>query len=119
MNTDGWFNYIERADLEVGAIYRLKARNLICGVWDGRVFIGIREKFDNRYLDTCEVPFETAFPLVRLGAVPEGIEVKAREPYGDGVITYQKLFDYLEPIDDNEVDRWGEDFDRWVKGEVW
>ncbi|AEJ94913.1 hypothetical protein SEA_TYKE_54 [Mycobacterium phage Tyke] len=44
--------YIPRDDLVVGAVYELRSRNLVAGVWTGRGFIGIREKFGEEYLFT-------------------------------------------------------------------
>ena len=63
--------------LTVGRVYRLQARNLIYGVWNGKDFLGIREKFGRRFLDGCEVPYATAFPLEDTGIdVPPQIPLK-------------------------------------------
>jgi hypothetical protein len=37
--------------LEVRRVYRLRARNLMFGVWTGKAFLGIREKFWRLRLD--------------------------------------------------------------------
>lgn len=64
-----------------GHVYELHSRNLIRGVFDGETgFIGIRTKFDSRYLFTeyhheIGPPHGTAAPLAHLGALPEGIGV--------------------------------------------
>lgn len=68
---------LDENDLEVGGIYRLKARNMICGVWNGLTFIGIREKFGQRFLDESEVPYSTAFPLEKLGMVSANVRLRA------------------------------------------
>lgn len=59
-----------------GHLYRLRARNILYGVFNGHAeFVGIREKFDHRYLDK-EVHFEasrhfgTATPLKEIGPCP-------------------------------------------------
>jgi hypothetical protein len=68
-------------------VYRLRSRNLSVGVFDedSNGFIGIREKFGSRYLDTehhrdTGPPHGTATPYEELGAVPKGIEVREDEP---------------------------------------
>lgn len=45
---------IPEAELVHGRVYRIKSRNLIVGVWNAAThgFIGIRMKFDSRYLFT-------------------------------------------------------------------
>jgi hypothetical protein len=37
-------------ELEIGKCYVLGARNLEIGIWDGRDFHGIREKFGDKYM---------------------------------------------------------------------
>lgn len=82
-------NAIPLSECLKGRVYRLHSRNLELGVFDGETgFIGIRTKFDSRYLfseyhyDTGP-PHGTASPLEDLGAVPEGIELKEYEPSTD------------------------------------
>jgi hypothetical protein len=66
-----------------GHLYRISSRNLALGVfraWD-RGFIGIREKFGNRFLSTeyhCDVgpPLGTVHPLEDLGPVPNFLELR-------------------------------------------
>jgi len=61
------------SELKKGHIYKISSRNLRYGVWDGVYgFIGIREKFNNRYLD-LEIHWDlsdchgTARPMEDLG----------------------------------------------------
>lgn len=68
------------ADCVHGHVYRLHCRNLALGAWDSakREFIGIRTKFDRRFLDAeehwdCGPPHGTACPVEDLGALPDGI----------------------------------------------
>lgn len=58
-----------------GHLYRLCSRNLSMGVFIGRGFIGIRQKFGARFLDTeyhdeIGAPHGTAHPVVDLGWCP-------------------------------------------------
>lgn len=70
--------------LERGRVYELQARNFSTGVWNGEGFIGIRTKFDNRYLFTeyhCGrgAPYGTVYPIRATDAVvPDGIELVER-----------------------------------------
>jgi hypothetical protein len=64
-------------NLEVGKVYRLRSRNLLVGVFTGDRFIGIREKFGDRYLD-AEYPYDnggTATAKEELGSI-ENIPLK-------------------------------------------
>lgn len=71
-------------DCTRGTIYRLRSRNLAGGVFNGRDgFIGIREKFGDRYLFTeyhwdTGAPYGTAVPYEAVGSVPDGVEVVER-----------------------------------------
>jgi hypothetical protein len=78
-------NFIPLKDCVKGRVYRLHARNLHIGVFDGRDgFIGIRTKFDDRFLDTeysgeRGAYFATALAVEDLGVdVPPGVPVAAR-----------------------------------------
>lgn len=62
---------IEIENLQLGAVYELRARNLRYGVWNGTTFVGIREKFGSRFLDECEVPGATAFAQEEVGRIPD------------------------------------------------
>lgn len=63
-------------DCKPGYLYRLRARNILYGVYNGKQsFIGIRDKFNNQYLD-AELHYEasrhfgTATPLEELVQCP-------------------------------------------------
>lgn len=64
---------IPKDQLVRGAVYELKSRNLIAGVWNGENgFIGIREKFGEEYLFTEYLyelgpPYGTAHPIKLIG----------------------------------------------------
>jgi hypothetical protein len=61
--------YLSAEELETGGVYRLRSRNLDFGVFDGqRGFIGIREKFGSRYLDT-EYNLHTARAVEQVGTI--------------------------------------------------
>ena len=63
-----------------GHVYRMHSRNLDPGVFDGdRGFVGVREKFNSRYLFTefhwdTGPPHGTVKPLEDLGPLPEDME---------------------------------------------
>ncbi|MGH2749812.1 MAG: hypothetical protein ACRDK3_02890 [Actinomycetota bacterium] len=68
-------------------LYRLMSRNLSIGVFDAsnNGFIGIREKFGSRYLDTeyhrdTGAPHGTASPYEDLGSIPDEIQIREDEP---------------------------------------
>ena len=71
---------------EKGVVYRLHSRNLAAGVYDGEGgFIGIREKFDSRYLFTeihyeASESFGTARPLEKIGDLRGKALIKERWP---------------------------------------
>jgi len=135
--------------LEEGGIYRITARNFFVGAWNGtNGFIGIRQKFSDRYLFTeyhhdYSPHVGTARPWEKVGQVPEGVELIERTPtecsdcgrpahferddpgsprghwfHADGspvceggavTLTYQPLFDVLEPYRKAEDERWIEE----------
>ena len=71
-------SYIAIPDLIVGHVYRLRCRNLTLGAYDGKTFVGIREKFGRRYLDSEDhydtgAPYGTVFPVEDMGPLPEGV----------------------------------------------
>lgn len=75
-------SYIHIPDLVVGHVYRLQCRNLTIGAYDGKTFVGIREKFGRRYLDSEDhwdtgEPHGTAYPIEDLGALPDGVSPQA------------------------------------------
>lgn len=68
-------------EMIVRGIYRLRSRNLRAGVWDGHVFIGLREKFGELRLDSeqpnTEGALGTVFAAERLDlTMAEGIELR-------------------------------------------
>ena len=79
-------SYLPMEEMERGGIYRIIARNFFVGVWDGESgFIGIREKFGDRYLFTeyhrdYSDRIGTARPVEKVGQVPEGVQLVERLP---------------------------------------
>ena len=74
-------SYIPIPDLVVGHVYRLRCRNLTFGAYDGKQFVGIREKFGRLYLDSEDhwdtgEPYGTAYPIEDMGPLPEGMSPK-------------------------------------------
>ena len=95
--------------VEKGKVYRLRSRNLVVGVLDGKDgYIGDREKFGARFLATeydwdTGPPHGTATPLASIGVVPEGIPIVERLP-GDDCLSCHGVacccyVEYAEPID--------------------
>lgn len=88
---------VDMIDLVDGAVYQIRSRNLVAGIWQERSksFLGIREKFGHRYLFAeyhfnVGAPFGTALEERRLNAsVPEGMEIDERN---------EALREWLEPI---------------------
>jgi hypothetical protein len=76
-------NTLPEDQLEGRQVYRIKCRNLSVGVWvpEARGFIGIREKFGDKYLFTeyhyeTGAPYGTAHALAKLDLViPEDVEL--------------------------------------------
>lgn len=73
-------DYIALDDCVVGAVYRLRSRNLLVGVWNGKGFVGIREKFGDEYLFTeyhydSGPPFGTVRPDEDLGMTLESMSL--------------------------------------------
>lgn len=74
-------SYIAMTNCVVGHLYRLRSRNLVIGVYDGRGFIGIREKFGHKFLFMeyhwdQGAPYGTVHPIEDVGVLPEGIPVR-------------------------------------------
>ncbi len=67
---------IPLSDCKPGYLYKLRSRNLLYGVFDGTDgFVGIREKFDNRFLDkeihySASAHYGTATPVEEIGPCP-------------------------------------------------
>ena len=74
-------NYIPLDKCQKGHIYRINSRNLGIGVFDGKGgFIGIRQKFSDRYLFTemhwdTSADYGTVKPLEEIGILPDSIPV--------------------------------------------
>jgi hypothetical protein len=72
---------IPLAECQKGHVYELRSRNLDRGVFDGETgFIGIRTKFDSRFLFTeyhyeTGAPHGTASPVAYVGPLPAEIGV--------------------------------------------
>jgi len=72
---------IKLEQLQRGRVYRLRSRNLECGVWNGKnSFIGIRTKFGLRFLDMeihwgLSKTFGTALALETMGTILESISL--------------------------------------------
>lgn len=85
-------NRIKIEDLQDRKLYRLLARNIKIGVWEAvsQQFLGIRTKFDSRFIDGeyhWDAPaYATACPLEVIGQLPDDISFDNR----------QKLFNWLE-----------------------
>lgn len=60
---------LDTSKLIIGKFYKIKSRNLNIAVWNGEIFIGIREKFDKFFLDS-ESPWTE-----HIGTVHEAIEL--------------------------------------------
>jgi hypothetical protein len=66
-------------ELETGAVYEVRSRNLIVGVYNGaQGFIGVREKFGSEYLFTeylsrecggTQIGVDTVHPVAKIGRV--------------------------------------------------
>lgn len=95
-------NYIDIDEMQERGVYEIRSRNLKVGVWSPKSqgFIGVREKFGERYLFTeyhydTGAPHGTASPMQLITMLPDGIEVKEREDDPDelcncGRATYWK-----------------------------
>lgn len=76
-------------------LYRLLARNIKIGVWNDerQEFLGIREKFGSRFIDSenhWDAPnFATACPLEVIGELPEDISL-------EDCFNSKPLFSFLE-----------------------
>lgn len=93
--------YIALEDCKDRFLYRLRSRNLGLGVFNKKTngFVGIREKFGDRYLATeyhydTGAPYGTACPLEELEEAPAGLEiVDLLEGTVDGVTGRMVAFD--------------------------
>ena len=97
-------------DCKKGYFYRIQARNFQVGIFDGNTgFIGIREKFENRYLFTeyhwdTGAPFGTVHPTKELGI------------YGMDLNDKKKMFEFLKPIQEKINEERQKEYDKWIEG---
>ena len=105
-------------DCKKGYFYRVEARNFQVGIFNGDTgFIGIRNKFNNDFLDTeyhwdTGAPFGTVHPMKELGL------------YGTDLGDDQKMFEFLMPIQqklreerEKEYHEWRKKFDKKLRKE--
>lgn len=84
-------DYIKLSDCKKGYLYKIHSRNLDYGIYDGNNgFIGIREKFNNKYLFTeyhydQGPPFGTVKPFEEICELPDDIlpEEILKNEFGD------------------------------------
>ena len=101
-------------DCKKGYFYRIRARNFQVGIFDGNTgFIGIREKFGDRYLVT-EYHWDIGAPLGTVRPVKElGI-------YGMDFSDEEKMFEFLKPIQEKINEERRKEYDKqtkkWVEG---
>lgn len=106
MTDDG---YMKMEELIQGGAYRIRSRNLAYGVWDaGRQgFVGIREKFNNEYLDT-EFHYDTGAPYGT-----------ARPEEFMGMCPVMDLAEYHSRCDEGRDVRWQQQTGLGPRGEGW
>lgn len=96
--------YIKLEDCKDGNLYKINSRNLSLGIFikEENGFVGIRQKFGQRYLfieyhwDTG-APYGTVKPQNDLGGTPFGVLPKAVE-FGEGEVKdlTSKVFQWLD-----------------------
>lgn len=92
---------IRTEDLSPNVAYELASRNIVVGIYDGHDgFVGIREKFGHRFLDTeyhwdRGAPHGTARPLRKLVPVPKELDL---DDHG-------ALFKWLDALEKREFAR--------------
>lgn len=103
-------------ELEHGRVYELKSRNLFVGVWNAhrKGFIGIREKFDRRFLFT-EYEYSTSSQVGTAWALKDlGITVDAIIPISERIrlredqpiVQNEALFKLLNRLDKRHHRAW-------------
>ena len=99
--------YIRINDCKHRHQYKLRGRNLECGVYMGesKGFVGIREKFGHRDLDTeyhYDTGFGTVLPIKELGICPIDDLAENGPPNEERLVkTNQVLFDWLDHCEEN------------------
>jgi hypothetical protein len=95
--------YLPIDQCEVGAIYKVRSRNLKIGVYTDSIspgFIGIRLKFDSEFLDK-ETHWDnggTACPTEKIGKLPDDIPLQTSLGSIDNITKRDVAFD--KPIAD-------------------
>ena len=102
---------IPSEELVERGVYFVRSRNLVAAVWDGHIkptgFIGIREKFGNRYLFKefhwdDGPPYGTVKPIELIATVPEEIELVEHffrdGKHGEGYYRNEDLYNFLVPL---------------------
>jgi hypothetical protein len=95
----------------MGHAYRIQSRNLWVGIYNGNPitqgsdggYVGIREKFGNRYLFTefdfeTGAPFGTATPYEDMGPCPI-TDLAEGHAAGSVYVTNQPLFEWLQSVE--------------------
>ena len=92
-------DFLTFADLVDRRVYTLNSRNLAVGVWNAETngFIGVREKFGDKYLFTEYLWTETSGTARAIGDlevdVPSEIPLRERTPSIDSVTGREVFFD--------------------------
>ena len=94
-------------DCKKGSVYWVEARNFKLAVFDGEVFVGIREKFGTKFLDserhwdeedTERRVMGSCKPIREVGFVPDGV-LDTKYVSENGRLSHNDvLFEYLSGI---------------------
>lgn len=113
--SDGVDYSLESGNLRTGGIYLVHSRNLVAGAYrpSTKGFIGIRTKFDSRYLfeeyhKGSGAPHGTVWPIAYMGQVPDGVLVREHMyPSSEEKFPLNKeLFDVLELYNEEAKAMW-------------
>lgn len=82
-------------------VYRIFSRNLTIAVWNGKTFVGIREKCGSRFLDSSEISWRV---LEDLGPLPDHIgtwsfDFEKTDPSTGFLLQNEALFQYLDSLE--------------------
>lgn len=102
--------YIPISELKLNHIYLVDGRNYFIALWDGREFIGIREKFGDTFLSE-----EDHWDTENRGTVKPYREIDKLEDYCHACGDDSKLFDYLKKIEDEKGSELYEELKRYEK----
>lgn len=99
-------DYIPLVECIKGFLYKIHSRNLSFGVYDGnKGFIGIREKFNDRYLFTeyhhdTGAPYGTVKPFELICELPKEIDCNERQihKYGSADWAVNPVSKIPEPV---------------------